>query len=376
MQEQPPSDPSRREPRAAARRGRAPKPTFTPPTVPPADPDPTAGQPEPAGQPARQRRRTPAPDVLFQPPESGSPAEQVEPPLPTPRRTARQKNPAATPGSTTAKKAPAPKTAPPKTTTPKTATPRTTAPRTTAPKTDASRKPADQVTETPTPPVVPVQGVAAHAREATPTGRTVDLDRILADPGFTPELLALAAVERIGPQARAWADGLLEAYPQAGPDGLARLATRRFVRLAGVGGATAAFAGLFAPLAELAAVLWTQAGLVLHLAAAHGRDPADPERAVELLVLTRVHPDAESARAALAAARSAAGGDEPPWGRVAEAAWRLATPLAAQAGGWLALRVASRLLPGAAVLVAAAGDSATAERLAARTIAAYRSPEG
>ncbi|MBM0228371.1 hypothetical protein JNW87_25480, partial [Micromonospora sp. ATA51] len=39
----------------------------------------------------------------------------------------------------------------------------------------------------------------------------------------------------------------------------------------------------------------------------------------------------------------------------------------------LGLRLASRLLPGAAVLVAAAGDAAAAERLAARAITAYRS---
>ncbi|SCL39269.1 hypothetical protein GA0074692_5302 [Micromonospora pallida] len=205
-------------------------------------------------------------------------------------------------------------------------------------------------------------------------GRTVDLDRLLAHPAFAPELLALAAVERIGPQANAWADALRTAYPGAGSAGLARLATRRFSRTAGWGGATAALAGLFAPLAELAAVLWAQASLVLHLAAAYGRDPVDPERAVELLVLTRVHPDADSARTALAAAQAAAGYGDPPWDRVAEAAWRLATPLAAQAGGWLALRLASRLLPGAAVLAAAAGDSAAVERLAARTITVYRQP--
>ncbi|MFG3706976.1 hypothetical protein ACGF7U_19915 [Micromonospora sp. NPDC047670] len=198
--------------------------------------------------------------------------------------------------------------------------------------------------------------------------------RVLDHPGFAPELLALAAVQAIGPRARDWAQRLRDAYPEAGADGLARLATRRFVRQAGAGGATAALAGLFAPLAELATVLWTQAGLVLHLAAAYGRDPLHPDRAVELLVLTRVHPDAESARAALAAARAADGPGEAPWPRAAEAAWRLAAPLAAQAGGWLALRAASRLLPGAAALAAAAGDAAAAERLAARAISAYRRP--
>ncbi|MFC4149404.1 hypothetical protein ACFO0M_24415 [Micromonospora mangrovi] len=196
--------------------------------------------------------------------------------------------------------------------------------------------------------------------------------RVLDHPGLAPELLALAAVEALGPRAREWAERLRETYPDADADGLARLAARRFVRLAGAGGAVSAVAGLFAPVAELASVLWTQAGLVLHLAAAYGHDPAHPDRAVELLVLTRVHPDADSAREALAAARSADGAGEPSWPRAAEAARRLAVPLAAQAGGWLGLRLASRLLPGAAVLAAAAGNAAAAERLAARAVGHYR----
>ncbi|GGL99856.1 hypothetical protein [Micromonospora yangpuensis] len=196
----------------------------------------------------------------------------------------------------------------------------------------------------------------------------------------------------LGPGARAWADRIRAGYPEADSAGLARLATRRFVRRAGVGGASAATAGLFAPVAELAAALWTQADLVLHLAAAHGRDPAHPDRAVELLVLTRVHPDADAARTALTAARTAikpfseAGikppheaVDEPqheakpqPWSELVEGARRLAAPLAAQDGGWWAVRLAARLLPGAAVLAAAAGDSAAAQRLAARATASYR----
>ncbi|WP_255609309.1 hypothetical protein [Micromonospora sp. PLK6-60] len=219
---------------------------------------------------------------------------------------------------------------------------------------------------------------ATGTRQPEPaSGRTRELDlaaltaRLREQPGLAPELLALAAVEALGPRARDWAERRRAAYPAAAPDALARLASRRYVRLAGMGGAGAAVAGLFAPVAELATVLWTQANLVLRLAAAYGRDPADPERAVELLVLTRVHPDAPSARAALAAARAADGPRTPT-----EAAWRLALPLSAQAAGWLALRLASRLLPGAAVLAAAAGDAAAAERLAARAIWAYRPAPG
>ncbi|MFF5175598.1 hypothetical protein ACFY3U_23635 [Micromonospora sp. NPDC000089] len=193
--------------------------------------------------------------------------------------------------------------------------------------------------------------------------------RLLAHPGLAPELLALAAVAGVGPRAAEWARGLRTAYPDAGADGVARLATRRYVRAAGAGGAAAAVAGLFAPVAELAAVLWTQAALVLHLAAAYDVDPTHPDRAVELLVLTQVHPDAASARTALDLAWAADGPADRPW---PEAARRLAAPLAGQAGGWAILRLASRLLPGAAVLATAAGDAAAAQRLAARATAAYR----
>ncbi|WP_328421754.1 hypothetical protein OG470_06535 [Micromonospora sp. NBC_00389] len=196
--------------------------------------------------------------------------------------------------------------------------------------------------------------------------------RLLDHPGFAPELLALAAVRSLGPGAADWAEQLRARYPDAPADGLARLATRRFVRSAGAGGAVAALAGLFAPLAELTSVLWTHSNLVLHLAAAYGQDPAHPDRAAELLVLTQVHPDTASARAALAAARAADDPADGKWARAAEAAWRLAAPLTAQAGGWLALRLASRLLPGAAVLATALGDAAAADRLAARAVAVYR----
>ncbi|SIR95862.1 hypothetical protein SAMN05444858_1317 [Micromonospora avicenniae] len=288
--------------------------------------------------------------------------------------------------------APEPKTATAKKSTPaKTAT---AAKNTPAKKAAAGKVPASRRSTPKKSAPVPVQVAAAEPRPwqqatappeelsavpapaAESSGLRMTIARMLDHPGFAPELLALAAVEALGPSARDWAEQLRSTYPEASPDGLARLATRRFVRLAGAGGATSALAGALAPLAELTSVLWAQANLVLHLAAAYDRDPAHPDRAVELLVLTQVHPDAESARTALDAARALDGPGDAPWPRVVEAAWRLAAPLAAQAAGWLALRLASRLLPGAAVLAAAAGDAAAAERLAARAITAYRPARG
>ncbi|WBB73840.1 hypothetical protein O7602_30040 [Micromonospora sp. WMMD1128] len=213
---------------------------------------------------------------------------------------------------------------------------------------------------------------AADARTPVEGWRAVG-PRLRDHPGFAPELLALAAVDALGPRARSWVEQVRRAYPLADADGVARLATRRFVRMAGTGGALAAGAGVFAPAAELAVVLWTQANLVLHMAAAYGHEPTDPDRAAELLVLTSVHPDEGVARAALAAAREVGEPADGPWGRVAEAAWRLATPVTAQAGGWLGLRLAARLLPGAAVLATVTGGTAAAERVAGRAVGRYRS---
>lgn len=196
--------------------------------------------------------------------------------------------------------------------------------------------------------------------------------RLLDHPGHAPELLALAAVRTLGPTARAWAGQLRASYPAATPDGLARLATQRFVRIAAAGGAATAASGLVAPLAGLATLAWVRAGLVLRLAAAYGQDPTDPERAVDLLVLTGVHPDDETARRALAAAREAPRDVDRPWQRLTEADWHRSAPLATRTAGWLSLRVASRLLPGAAFLAAGASGSTGAQRLAARAVARYR----
>ncbi|MFV2102316.1 hypothetical protein [Micromonospora sp. LOL_024] len=426
MQEQPSSEPSRREPAEESRR-RSPKATFTPPPT----PAPPAHEEQEGTAGTRSRRAKSAPGVLFQPPpvaeqpllrqpradvsetpaavsppfaaapppadatgaspspvvsrgrggggQPGTPGPDGDgsdaavdpvPPVrprgaakkaPTPRKASRKSGPtppATGSGNTAADVAPA--TATPKQAAPAKATKRT------APHTAARKVTKKAAT-----------GGPADVGPAT-SGRTPEWElrmlvaRVLDDPGFAPELLALAAVEGLGPGAARWARRLRQAYPEADGAGLARLASRRFVRQAGIGGATASLAGVFAPAFELASVLWSQANLVLHLAAAYDCDPAHPDRAVELLVLTQVHPDAASARAALAAARAADGRGEQPGPRAVEAAWRLAAPLAAQAGGWAALRLMARLLPGAAALTAAAGDTMAAQRLSARAVALYR----
>jgi hypothetical protein len=138
-----------------------------------------------------------------------------------------------------------------------------------------------------------------------------------------PAYLAEAAVERFGDSAHRYLDWLRDTYPDATPDGLARLVTRQFVRHSGY----TALAGPAGPLALLA----TQARLVLHLAAAYGRDPRDPGRVAELVGLLDTR--------------------------------RLAGPVLA--------RVTGRLLPGAGLVASLLSDSRSLERLAHRAVVYY-----
>ncbi|HEX8347055.1 MAG TPA: hypothetical protein VF657_20300, partial [Actinoplanes sp.] len=210
-----------------------------------------------------------------------------------------------------------------------------------------------------------VEATRTAARVAVPTAWS----GIVADPGHTPELLALAAVQLIGPRAADWAREARESYPSADPAAIARLAVQRFSRRAGIANAFAAVAGTYAPVALLGTTGWTHAELVLHVAAAFGQDPTDLARAADLLVLTRVHPTHEDAHAAIAATMEPAPQGETGPG---DAVWRLGRMAANQTAGWLALRAVSRFFPGTALLVTALMSRSGAENLGVRAVAYYR----
>ena len=198
--------------------------------------------------------------------------------------------------------------------------------------------------------------------------RTEPWAKLIADPGHAPELLALAAVQTIGPRARDWAARARDAYPTASDRALARLAKQQFTRFGGLGSIFGAVAGSYAPITLLGTAAVTHAEIVLHLAAAYGLDPMAPERAVDLLVLTRVHPTRSEAEAALASARVPAYED----GGLSGAVWRLGRMVATQTGGWAALRLANRFFPGTSLLAAILTSSASAQAVAARADSHYR----
>jgi hypothetical protein len=198
--------------------------------------------------------------------------------------------------------------------------------------------------------------------------RTEAWAKIVADPGHAPELLALAAVQTIGPRAKEWAQRVGAAYPAATPDGVARLAQRQFTRFGAVSSIFAAVAGSYAPLALLGTNALTHAELALHIAAAYGLDPTDEARAADLLVLTRVHPSREDAEAAIRTAKQPAYED----GGLSDAVWRLGRMGAAQSGGWTAVRVLNRFFPGTSLLAAIMTSRSSALNMASRATAFYR----
>jgi hypothetical protein len=206
--------------------------------------------------------------------------------------------------------------------------------------------------------------------EATPAteARTEAWAQLIADPGHAPELLALAAVQTIGPRAEEWARRTRESYPTATDAGLARLATRQFTRFGGMSSVLGAAAGSYAPLALLGCAALTHAELILHLAAAYGLDPTDEERATDLLVLTRVHPTRDDAEAALRAAKQPAYEET---ARLTDAAWRLGRMVAAQTGNWAAIRLVNRFFPGTSLLAAMLGSRAATDTVVIRANAYF-----
>ncbi|GAB1693168.1 hypothetical protein KRM28CT15_49710 [Krasilnikovia sp. M28-CT-15] len=194
--------------------------------------------------------------------------------------------------------------------------------------------------------------------------------RMKADPEYAPEHLALEAVRRLGPQARSWAARLRSERPDLGPDAMAQLAIRRFTHQARLSGAISGAVGLPGAVVDVGLLAWTQARMVLHVAAAHGLDPTHPARATDLLLLQRVHRIAESARLALgvAAGRERASRifegvtDRPLTGAIL----RLGAKLAQMAGVKATKRMFVKIIPGAGVILGTWANSTATTRLARR----------
>ena len=187
--------------------------------------------------------------------------------------------------------------------------------------------------------------------------------KLAADPGHAPELLALTAVQTIGPRAKEWATRTREAYPKATDTALARLAADQFTRFTSPNSIVGTLAGSYAPVTLIATTALTHARVILHVAAAYGMDPTDQARAADLLVLTRVHASRDDAEAALAAVQRRQAATTP--------VQRIGRMVATNAVGWAVVRLASRYFPGTRLLAAALVTRSSARNMADRANTYY-----
>ncbi|GIF76547.1 hypothetical protein Asi02nite_60650 [Asanoa siamensis] len=233
-----------------------------------------------------------------------------------------------------------------------------------------------------TPPPMPESPSEPAPPEAAPSldeGTTAPpaglWDKMKADPQYAPEHLALEAVRRLGPEAHEWLMRIRAERPGVPPDALADIAAKKFVNLARLSGAVSGATGIAGAVLDVGVLAWNQARMVLHIAAAYGVDPRDPERATDLLVLQKVHKIAETARLALgvAAGRERAGtllrGSGTPMHRVLV---KLGVKLAQMAGIRAAKRIFAKIVPGAAIILGTWANSSATTDLANRTRELYR----
>lgn len=198
--------------------------------------------------------------------------------------------------------------------------------------------------------------------------------RMKADPQYAPEHLALEAVRRLGPEAAGWAEKARAAQPGVASETLADSAVQRFTTLARISGAVSGAAGLPGAVLDVGVLAWTQARMVLHVAAAYGVDPAAPERATDLLVLQRVHKAAETARVALGVAAGRERASRlfaDAGGRPLTGVLRLSAKLAQMAGVHAARRVFAKMVPGAGIVLGTWVNSAATKDLARRARELY-----
>jgi hypothetical protein len=192
--------------------------------------------------------------------------------------------------------------------------------------------------------------------------------RILAEPDRTPEWVALAALERFGPQAERWVQ---IAGPGHAPAKLAKIAVRKHVRLARLEGGALGVAGGFGAAADLVALLWIQSRMVFYVAAAFGFDPRDPMRPAELLFLQGVYPSPAEARSALDGAgkrMALALTEKAVYGKRDS---RLAVRLMRYGGTKLAKHYGGRLIPVLSAPIGAVQNAGAAKDLGRRALAYY-----
>ncbi len=143
--------------------------------------------------------------------------------------------------------------------------------------------------------VVPPRSRIARARSGTR-----ELVRIVyRDPEHVSERLTLYAIGRLGPSSQEWARSALEAHPETSPAVLAEQVRLQTAGIARIDGAISGTPFFLALVPGYLTYLLQEMRMTLRTATLYGRDAQQLQTASEMLALRGVHPDVDTALAAL-----------------------------------------------------------------------------
>lgn len=139
-----------------------------------------------------------------------------------------------------------------------------------------------------------------------------DLARIVyRDPEHVSERFTLHVINRHGDGSREWAESVRRAHPDKPVGNIAEDLRVRSAEIARIDGAISGTPILFALVPGYLVYLLQEARMTLRIAALYGRDPRSLQTAAETLVLRQVHPDLETAKAALSSISNKAMPEKP-----------------------------------------------------------------
>jgi hypothetical protein len=125
------------------------------------------------------------------------------------------------------------------------------------------------------------------------------------DPLHAPEIAVLYALPQLTPHVKMWWSKTRQARPSESSDRVAKRVLRRSAGVARRGGLITGSSFYVGMLPAMAMIYCEQLIVVLRIAAAYGRDPSDPARAAEVLVVQGRYSTVQDAAAALQKAGAA-----------------------------------------------------------------------
>lgn len=134
---------------------------------------------------------------------------------------------------------------------------------------------------------------------------------VYRDPEHVAERLTLYASRQLGDASRAWSQSALASRPHTNPATLAEELRTQTAQMARIDGAISGTPFFLALVPGYLTYLWLEMRMTLRTAALYGRDPAELRTGAEMLALRGVHPDVQTAEAALIKARDAQMPDRP-----------------------------------------------------------------